>query len=315
VSRSKRALAALDRWQQGHRLAAVAVAVQRKFSDDNGSRFVVALGWYGFISTFPLLLLVVTVLAFIGQASLGHDVVRTVHQFPVVGPEFNPAHASASLHGSMLGLVAGLLALLYGASGVTQAAELIMLDVWALPRSARPRLADRLARSLVALLLIGGAFLLNAAVAGYATAAGPVVEAPVVVGLVLVNVAFYLAVFRALTPKLIDTRALLPGAGFGALAYTLLITLGAGLIAHQLRHSSATYGQFGVVIGLVGFLFLLAKLSLYGAELNPVLAGHLWPRHLRAEDDEPATEVPRAGQSPVPAAPETPLPASNVERT
>jgi uncharacterized BrkB/YihY/UPF0761 family membrane protein len=56
--------------------------------------------------------------------------------------------------------------------------------------------------------------------------------------------------------------------------------VGSGLVQHQIRHSSVTYGQFGLVIGLVGFLFLLAKVSLYGAELNPVLARRLWPRGL-----------------------------------
>lgn len=42
--------------------------------------------------------------------------------------------------------------------------------------------------------------------------------------------------------------------------------------------------EFGLVIGLVGFLFLLAKISLYGAELNPVISRHLWPRGLQEED-------------------------------
>jgi hypothetical protein len=43
-----------------------------------------------------------------------------------------------------------------------------------------------------------------------------------------------------------------------------------------------------VVIGLIGFLFLLAKISLYGAELNPVLARHLWPRGILSSDPTPA---------------------------
>ena len=55
---------------------------------------------------------------------------------------------------------------------------------------------------------------------------------------------------------------LLPGAAVSSLGFSLLITVGAGLIQHQIRHSSATYGQFGIVIGLVGFLFILAKISL-----------------------------------------------------
>ena len=74
----------------------------------------------------------------------------------------------------------------------------------------------------------------------------------------------------------------------GSIGFSLLITVGASLVQHQIRHSSATYGQFGIVIGLVGFLFLLAKISLYGAELNPVLARRLWPRAMVSRQPHPS---------------------------
>ncbi len=57
------------------------------------------------------------------------------------------------------------------------------------------------------------------------------------------------------------------------------------------RRSSAVYGQFGLVIGLVGFLFLLAKTALYGAELNPVISPPSVAAGLRSE------EAHRGGQS------------------
>jgi uncharacterized BrkB/YihY/UPF0761 family membrane protein len=66
----------------------------------------------------------------------------------------------------------------------------------------------------------------------------------------------------------------------GGIVFTALITVGTGLITHQLKHAQATYGAFGLVIGIVTFLLLLAKLSLYAAELNPVLSRNLYPRAL-----------------------------------
>ena len=51
-------------------------------------------------------------------------------------------------------------------------------------------------------------------------------------------------------------------------------------MTHQLKNASATYGAFGSVIGIVAFLLLLAKISMYAAELNPVLARSLYPRAL-----------------------------------
>jgi uncharacterized BrkB/YihY/UPF0761 family membrane protein len=82
-----------------------------------------------------------------------------------------------------------------------------------------------------------------------------------------------------------------------AICFTALITVGSGLVNHQIRNSSETYGQFAVVIGLVAFLLILAKITIYAAELNVVLDRHLWPRPLR--EDHPA-EVPPGPVGPNP---------------
>jgi uncharacterized BrkB/YihY/UPF0761 family membrane protein len=288
----KRLQASIDHWQRTSRVAGPAYAVVKKFGDDRTNQYVVALGWYGFVAIYPLLLVVVTVFGFIGAASLGHRLVSTLHQFPVVGSQFNPAHGSASLHGSVIGLVVGLVGMVYGAQGVTQTVQQAMAQVWNIPETDMPNFLPRLARSLVGLATIGGAFVVNSVVATYVTSSGVsyLVRVPALVGMVVVNVVLYLAAFRALTPSLIRTRSLVPGAIVASLGFTLLITLGSGLIQHQLRNSSATYGQFGIVIGLVGFLFLLAKISLYGAELNPVLSRHLWPRGMVSADPTTADD-------------------------
>ncbi len=280
----------VDRWQRGNRFTAVLYGVVKKFGDDQANQYVVSLGWYGFLAIYPLLLVVITVLGFIGAPSLGHQFVDTLHQFPVVGSEFNPAHASTSLHGSPLGLAVGLIGLLYGAQGVTQTAQQAMVRVWNIPALEVPGFGSRLVRSLSGLAVIGGTFAINAVLATVATgdAVSAVERIAVLVGMAVVNIALYAVAFRSLTPKAIPFRALIPGAAVAAIGFTALITVGSGLVQHQIRNSSVTYGQFGIVIGLVAFLFLLAKISLYGAELNPVLARRLWPRALRSAD---ATEA------------------------
>lgn len=270
-----------DKWQRGHRVAGVPYAVVKKFGDDNANLLVVSLAWYGFTAIFPLLLVVVTVLGFVGQKSLGSSVVSTLHKFPVVGDSFNPASGN-SLHGSTLGLVIGLVGLLYGAQGVTQTAQQAMAVVWDVPDFERAGFLPRLGRSLTGLVIIGGAFLLNSVVTGDALNAGEsyLLRVPVLAGLLILNVALYWASFDVLTPKEIRKRSLLPGAILGGTVFTALITVGTGLITHQLKNASNTYGTFGSVIGIVAFLLLLAKLSLYAAELNPVLDRRLYPRAL-----------------------------------
>src|SRR5580700_5434744 len=270
----RKMMGAVDGFQRRVRWVGVPYAVQKKFGDDNANLVVVALAWYGFTAIFPLLLVVVTLFGFIGKASIGNGLVNTLHEFPVVGSSFNP-ESNTSLHGSTAGLVVGLIGLLYGAQGVTQTAQLAMATVWNIPQDQRTGFLPRLGRSIAGLITIGGAFLINAFVSGYLTGGTSdyAIRVPIIAGLLVVNAALYFATFALLTAKVIGPRGLLPGAVVGGVALTALIT-------HQLKHTSETYGTFGTVIGIVAFLLLLAKLSLYAAELNPVLSRNLYPRAL-----------------------------------
>jgi uncharacterized BrkB/YihY/UPF0761 family membrane protein len=271
----------LDRWQRRARWAGVPYAVVKKFGDDNANLVVVALAWYGFTAIFPLLLVVLTLFGYVGLQSIGTSVIRTLHQFPVIGSSFNPENPSA-FHGSTLGLVIGLLGALYGAQGVTQTAQQAMAMVWNIPQVERTGFLPRFGRSVAGLITIGTAFLVNAFITSYATGGTTnyAIRVPVLAGLLILNVALYFATFTLLTAKVVGPRGHLPGAILGGIAFTALITIGTGLVTHQLKHSSAAYGAFGAVIGIVAFLLLLAKLSIYAAELNPVLSRRLYPRAL-----------------------------------
>ena len=274
-------IAALDEWQRRVRWAGVPYAVVKKFGDDNANLDVLALAWYGFTAIFPLLLVVVTVLGFVGQESLGTGVVDTLHKFPVLGSSFNPQNPE-SLHGSTVGLVIGLLGLIYGAQGVTQSAQQAMATVWNIPQTKATGFLPRFGRSLAGLIIIGGAFLINALLSTYATGgtSNYAIRVPALAALLIINSALYFAAFNVLTAKVVGSRGLLPGAILGGLAFTALFTVGTGLLTHQLKNASGTYGTFGGVIGIVAILLLLAKLSIYAAELNPVLSRSLYPRAL-----------------------------------
>ena len=143
-----RAIGAVDGWQRRHPIPAITYGMIKKFSDDNANLLVVALGWYGFTAIYPLLLVVVTVFGYIGAASLGSGIVHTLHQFPVIGSQFNPGQGGSQLHGSVFGLIIGVAGLLYGAQGVTQTAEQAMARVWNVPATRLPGFLPRLGRSL-----------------------------------------------------------------------------------------------------------------------------------------------------------------------
>jgi uncharacterized BrkB/YihY/UPF0761 family membrane protein len=282
VHQIKRLLATIDRWQRRHRTAGITYGVIKKFGSDSAGTLVVALGWYGFTAIYPLLLVVVTVFGFIGAKSLGSSVVSELHQFPVIGTQFNPGKGGADLHGSVFGLVIGVLGLLYGSSGVTRTAQQVMGRVWNVPQVDMPNFVQKLWRSLVGLAVIGVAFVVGAGASSLADGSGRswALRVPVLVGLVVVNSAFYLVTFKVLTPRDVLWRSLLPGAVCGGVAFTFLTTVGTGLVEYELKNTSNTYGALASVIGVVVYLLLLAKLSVYAAELNPVLERRLWPRAL-----------------------------------
>src|ERR1035441_6343293 len=83
------------------------------------------------------------------------------------------------------------------------------------PQLDLPGFLPRLARSLIALTVIGGTLVVNAAVTTFATAAGQsyAVRIPVLFAMLVINVALFFAAFRALTPGIITSRPLFPGAG------------------------------------------------------------------------------------------------------
>ncbi|HEX4829896.1 MAG TPA: YihY/virulence factor BrkB family protein [Trebonia sp.] len=275
-------MGAIDDYQRRNRWAGVPYAVVKKFGNDNANMVAVALAWYGFTAIFPLLLVVVTAFHLIGAGSLGEGLLRTLQEFPVIGSSFTPESDSKLHGGSIVGLIVGLVGLLYGAQGVTQTAQLAMAQVWNIPQIDRTGYVGRLGRSYGALFLIGLAFVLNSFVTGYATGGthSYAIRIPIIAGLVILNSGFYFGVFTLLTARVIGPRGLLPGAVAGGVIFTALITVGTGLVTHQLKNTSATYGAFGTVIGIVAFLLLLAKLSMYAAELNPVLSRRLYPRAL-----------------------------------
>jgi membrane protein len=88
--------------------------------------------------------------------------------------------------------------------------------------------------------------------------------------------------------------------------WQLLLALGGYVINHNLRHASEVYGTFGIVLGLLSWLYLQAQLTLYLAEADAVRVNRLWPRGIvqppltsgdeRAYSSYIATEVRRPEQ-------------------
>ena len=267
----------VDRWQRGNRPAGFVVGVVKKFGDDRGGTLAALVTFYGFLSIFPLLLVATTVLGF--DRSLQHSVQRSaLSQFPVVGPDLVVGH----LKGNTFGLVVGVLGLLWGSLGVAQAVQYATQQAWTVPDDQRPGFVARVARSAAFVGVLGagvvGTSLLTSlgAIAGHSRAVGAL---GLVAALVL-NAAVFLAVFKIVSPADLAWRDLLPGAAVAAAGWQVLQTVGQTLVRHNLKNTSALYGQFAVVLGLISFLSLAAQMVMYSVEVNVVRHRRLWPRSI-----------------------------------
>src|SRR6202034_3762585 len=145
----------LDHFQRKHRWAGFPLAVAYKYFDDFGAYLAALLTYYGFVSLFPLLLLLSTVLGFVlsGDQRLQHEVLTSaLHQFPLIGGDLaRPKH----LGGGTIGLVVGILGCLYGGVGVAPAVQYATNTVWGVPRNNRPNPFHARGRSLVLLATTG----------------------------------------------------------------------------------------------------------------------------------------------------------------
>jgi membrane protein len=276
-------LEAFDRYQQGHRWLAVPFAVIRKFSDDQAGSLAALIAYYGFFSIFPLLLVFVTVLGYVlhgdptAQASVSNGVLK---EFPIIGPQIQTGiHA---LHGKAITLIIGIAGALWGGLGVTNASQNAFNKVWAVPLKERPNYIQTRLRGIGVLALLGVLFIASSLASGLVTGGvgGPLAKVAGIALSLILDVFLFLAAFRLLTSAQVGTRCLMQGVLVAAVMWEILQVVGGIYVGHVLRHASATYGVFGVVIGLLSWLYLGAQVTLYAAEINVVRARHLWPRSL-----------------------------------
>lgn len=284
----KRLILRLDRLQRRVTPLAFVYGVVKKFGDDRAGRLAALVAYYGFFSLFPLLLVLVTVLGFVleGNPDWRADIeASAVEQFPVIGDQL-PTEATTPLAGSGLALVVGVAVALWAGLGAMQAAQDAMNTVYSIPRAEYPNFAKKRLKSLLTLLTLGAMLLGSAALSQFVRQVPDVLGAAralLVVGTVLVISLVFLVAFQVLTAQRQPWARLLPGALLAGVAYYVLQQIGAWYVNRTVTGAEDTYGTFAVVIGLLGWLYLQAQLTIISAEVNVVAARRLWPRSLLPE--------------------------------
>ena len=160
-----------DDIQRAHPTLAFPFAVIKKFGDDRASQLAALIAYYGFFSLFPLLLVFVTVAAFVldGNPDLQRRLIDSVlEQFPVVGKEIGRAidDSVEQLSGSPLALTVGIVGALWTGTAVVAAAQKAMDEIWDVPRAERPGLMGRIVRAFLLLFVFAASIVLSTFLAG-----------------------------------------------------------------------------------------------------------------------------------------------------
>jgi YihY family inner membrane protein len=274
-------LHAIDRFQQRSPRLSFPAAVIKKFGDDQAGQLAALIAYYGFVSLFPLLLVLVTVLGFVvegspkTQASVLHS---TLGQFPIIGDQLQ--RNVHSLKGSPGALAIGLVGLLFGGLGIVGATQNAFQQVWHIPRKQRPNFIAWRLRGLGLLAVLGVLLIVSTAAAGYVTAqtAGAVSVLGGVLLALASNLLLFFVAFRFLTSNEVPRSDLIPGVIFAAVLWQILQHIGGYYVAHVIRHAQETSGLFAFVLGLLAWLYLGGQVTLIAAEINVVRARRLWPR-------------------------------------
>lgn len=274
-----------DNWQQRHRGTAFVVAVIKKYSEDESGYQAALLTYYGFLSLFPLLLVVTTVTSTlaISHPEQQQDIIRSItNYFPVLGGQLsNHIH---TLHKNGIALAIGVLFGVYGAHGVADAFRRSVQNIWQVPKTQRPGFPHTTLNSLIIVLVGSLGFVVASISTGLAASAGHGIVFRALSLAVNLFILFWLFTFllNVCLPRHVPIKDTTSGALAAAIGLVILQTLGGYLLKTELKRLDALYSYFAVALGLLFWIYLQAQFIHYAITIAAVRAQHLWPRRLRS---------------------------------
>lgn len=278
-----RRLRILDRWQRSFLPLAFVVGVVKKYGEDHGGYQAALLTYYGFLSLFPLLLVLTTLVQWLPGPSShlrGRIISAATDTFPVIGEQLQQSVHGFSKTG--LPLLIGLLILLYGARGVADAFRHAANNIWRVPLHERSSFWAALGKNYSIVFGGGAGFLAAAIVAGYASGVHHdwgLRAVFLLLNLVLLFLSFQFLMGVAVAKRL-SFRDIWVGAAVATIGLFVLQNLGTYLFTHELKNLGHLYGTFAVVLGMLFWLYLQTQLVVYAMEVDTVRKFKLWPRDL-----------------------------------
>ncbi len=252
----------------------IVVLASQGYARHLASRNAALLAYYGFLTLFPLIMVATTILGFLlqGDPELRTEIVESaISQIPVLGDQI--LNQSGQIGGSLTALVIGLASGLWGSTRAFAALQTALDDAWEVPVEHRPNLVVRRVRSVIGLLVIGGAQIATVtltSIAGWADL-GSLSRIAIGLGVLAVNIAVVTTMFRYLSAAEVSWTMAWPGGVISGVAYTALQLIGTQVVSRLLSGAHSVYGAFASVLAITGWLLIHAVVSLFAAEINAAI--------------------------------------------
>ncbi|GAB1820254.1 YihY/virulence factor BrkB family protein [Herbidospora sp. RD11066] len=245
----------------------------------HGDRLAGAVTYFAFLSFFPIIALAFAVFGYV--VTFRPDALQTLNQaineqLPGLADKLDLSYLAQARSAAT---IIGLIGLLYSGLGAVDTLRTSLADIW---MNRKPPVNFFLGKlyDLIALVLIGLAMILSTVVSGVASGATTTVAhwlgfgdswfgsaSLVVVGIVAslaADTLVFLVMFWWLARPAQPFKVVLRGAVLGAVLFGVLKQFATLILSHTLANNSL-YGAFTVMVGLLLWINLSARVIFYSA--------------------------------------------------
>ena len=257
-----------ERWRWLGRM----LDVHERVGEVNGGSVSSSVTLMFFVSLFPLALVAIAIVGFVaaGDADVTEKIIDNLSLTGAAADLVTDAIETAA-DSRRAASILGFVGLLWAGLGVTNAIALAVRAPWQLKAEGVVGRAKGIMWLLGSVLLGGAAAALGWLLNVLPDVARPLVSVLVILLGVLVEGAFFLWTFWALGDHRVPLRALVPGAVVGAVGLEVLKIGATVYLPRLIAGSSALYGPLGVVLALLAWFALFARLIVYASTTNTVL--------------------------------------------
>lgn len=273
-----------------------------EWNADNGAQFGAALAFYSMLALSPMLLFLVSLVAFFyGEQAARGEVVDQISS--IVGPDFAETiqevlkNSQKKKGSGWLSSIIGVATMLIGASGVFSQLQTALNVIW----DVRPKegngillLAKRKFLSLAMVFGSGFLLLISLVISIVIKAAEEYLAGSIPLGTwfwsgvnLLVTFGIVFLLFGAIYKVLPEARVRWKHVALGAFIAAFLFMIAQYLLTLYLGYSApgSAYGAAGSVVALVIWIYFSAQILLLGAEFTQVYARRKEGRRIEPTDE------------------------------